>query len=184
MPAALARIYDLPNISLTPDKVHLPQNLEILIDGHTAVPLPKANTMILDLRTIEDFRSWSLLGAKNIPLKTLNSSTISPFKDAETLEKQWLELASIFSPEIQDSVLPELIDRVVLVLCYDGDTSRVATSILQAQKVDACSLGGGIRGLFSYWETHKDQSGLTEDKQPSSPLHSTVLAESQSNIID
>ena len=35
----------------------------------------------------------------------------------------------------------------MLVLCYGGDTSRVATSVLRAKGVDAVSVGGGFQAL-------------------------------------
>ena len=44
-----------------------------------------------------------------------------------------------------------MVDRQVLVVCYGGDTSRVATSILRAKKMEAFSMRGGIRGMLLRW---------------------------------
>lgn len=33
-----------------------------------------------------------------------------------------------------------------MLICYDGDTARVATSVLRVRKIQACSVSGGMLG--------------------------------------
>jgi cysteine synthase A len=100
-------------------------------------------SIILDLRTPLDFSQWHLPAAANVPLNSLDSTTPSPFFDSTTLEKVWKELESLFS----STQFAALNGRDVIVACYDGDVSRVATSVLRNRGVNASSIKGGIRGL-------------------------------------
>ncbi|KAL4787604.1 tryptophan synthase beta subunit-like PLP-dependent enzyme [Aspergillus varians] len=99
---------------------------------------------VVDLRTSIDFSSWHLPGSVNIPLKSLDSHTAKPFSSPSVLEKQWLELEALLK---EQSVLTKLRDQHVLVICYNGDTARVATSVLRAQNIQADSLRGGYQAL-------------------------------------
>ena len=120
----------------------------------TPLPSPGADTIIVDLRTKEDFEAWRLPLSTNLPLKTLTSDTNNPFADASTLERQWLELDSLFQGDMDTLLLEDrqsIVGRQVLVVCYDGDTSRVATSILRAKNIEAFSMRGGIRGMLLRW---------------------------------
>ncbi len=99
---------------------------------------------VVDLRTSADFNSWNLPGSVNIPLKTLDSHTPKPFFNPNILEAQWLELEALLK---EQSVLTQLRDQHVLVICYNGDTARVATSVLRAQNIQADSLRGGYQAL-------------------------------------
>jgi rhodanese-related sulfurtransferase len=104
----------------------------------------KEGCLVLDLRQPFDFTAWHLPGAINFPLRSLRSSTTSPFKDPNILEEQWLELEETFRDA---SVLSKLHDYRVLLVCYDGDTSRVATSVLQAKGVSAENIRGGYGAI-------------------------------------
>lgn len=114
----------------------------------------KPATLLVDLRRAEDFALWHLPEAVNVPLQSLDSTTPSPFYDPATLERQWLELESLFPrEEAEDGKLgvPSLRGRRVYLLCYDGDTSRIATSILRAKGVEADSIRGGLRAMLPLW---------------------------------
>ncbi|KAI2821099.1 hypothetical protein CBS115989_3166 [Aspergillus niger] len=99
---------------------------------------------VLDLRTAGDFGTWHLPGSVNIPLHSLDSHTAKPFSDADVLEAQWLELEALFS---NADVLGKLSGHNVLMLCYHGDTARVASSVLRAKGIAADSLRGGYQAL-------------------------------------
>lgn len=99
---------------------------------------------MLDLRTAADFSTWHLPGSVNIPLQSLDFHTPKPFSDPQTLEAQWSELETLFSEE---KVISQLKGCHVLVICYNGDTARVATSVLRAKGVEADSLRGGYQAL-------------------------------------
>lgn len=60
------------------------------------------------------------------------------------LEAQWLELEAVFKAE---EALSKLRGQHVLVICYHGDTARVATSVLRAKGIEADSLRGGYQAL-------------------------------------
>lgn len=114
---------------------------------------PKA--MVLDLRTFDDFAQQHLPQASSFPLQSLASSTPSPFSDPAALESQWLELEGIFKKmdeKSTDPILGALSDVKVLVVCYGGDTSRVATSVLRAKGIEADSLRGGMDAVFRSME--------------------------------
>ncbi|KAB8206320.1 tryptophan synthase beta subunit-like PLP-dependent enzyme [Aspergillus parasiticus] len=99
---------------------------------------------VLDLRTTADFASWHLPGSVNIPLRSLDSHTAKPFSDPSVLEAQWVELEAMFK---DPSVITKLESHHVLVICYNGDTARVATSVLRAKGIEADSLRGGYQAL-------------------------------------
>lgn len=102
--------------------------------------------VILDLRTADDFANRHLPGAISRPLSSLDSSTPSPFSDPAVMERQWKELETVF-----DLTTIGLLKRAgcVWLVCYGGDTSRVATSVLRAKGVTANSLKGGVSALMS-----------------------------------
>lgn len=104
----------------------------------------KPRGCILDLRTAADFSTWHLPGSVNIPLRSLDSHTPKPFSEPSVLEAQWLELDGLLS---DSSVFSRLQDQHVLTICYNGDTARVATSVLRAKGIEADSLRGGYQAL-------------------------------------
>jgi cysteine synthase A len=82
------------------------------------------------------------------------------------LEAQWVELERIFS---NASLVSDLDSHRVLLLCYDGNTARVATSVLRAKGLEAESIRGGCQVLRSY--------GIGDDIVPASnkvPYQTTV----------
>ncbi|EAW13404.1 putative cysteine synthase B [Aspergillus clavatus NRRL 1] len=99
---------------------------------------------VLDLRTAADYSTWNLPGSVNLPLCSVDSHTPKPFTEPSVLEAQWLELEALFTNE---QALHMLRDHHVLVICYHGDTARVATSVLRAKGIEADSLRGGYQAL-------------------------------------
>lgn len=114
---------------------------------------------------------WNLPSAVNIPLDSLTASTPNPFSSPSALEKQWRELEALIErnremaserertgdtdgdvPAEQALLAPlTLHGRKVILLCYNGDTSRVATSVLRAREIEACSVQGGLRAILRDW---------------------------------
>lgn len=104
----------------------------------------KQDTTIIDLRQPNDFDMFHLPGAINMPF--VHDGTPSPFSDAKLLESLWKNLESAFkAPEAEVQSL--LSGRRVLVTCYDGDSARVATSVLRAKGYEADSIRGGFQAL-------------------------------------
>ncbi|MCJ1422346.1 hypothetical protein MMC29_000226 [Sticta canariensis] len=111
--------------------------------------LLNSEAMILDLRSTSDYSRSHLPGAINLPLRTLSEASIGAFEDADVLEAQWLELEAVFTsnqPHGSALSIPSLKQYIVTLICYDGDTSRIGTSILRAKGVSAFSVRHGVRG--------------------------------------
>lgn len=107
----------------------------------------KTQNRVLDLRKPLDFYAWHLPGSMNLPLSSVGPHTPSPFSDPGVLEAQWVELEKIFT---DDALVSDLGRHHILVVCYDGDSARVATSVLRAKGVEADSVRGGHRALKMY----------------------------------
>ncbi|KAJ5096140.1 hypothetical protein NUU61_005496 [Penicillium alfredii] len=122
-----------------------PRSLEQCLLSEIAL---KPQTRVLDLRKPADFTVWHLPDAVNLPLASLGPHSVSPFSDPEVLEAQWVELERIFTDGGLGLQLGT--GTHVLVVCYDGDTARVATSVLRAKGLEADSIRGGHRALRMY----------------------------------
>ncbi|RDW85409.1 hypothetical protein BP5796_03734 [Coleophoma crateriformis] len=116
----------------TPDEKDAPFPLQLCKDN-----------ILLDLRAFEDYARQYLPGAISMPLSTCGPETPSPFRNPQTLEAQWSELELAL-----DALrLRGMKDCRVFVLCYNGDTARVATSVLRAKGIEASSIKGGMKGV-------------------------------------
>lgn len=80
-----------------------------------------------------------------MPLKSCNASTSSPFFDATVLERQWKELEATFTRDRISAY--DLAGKQVYIVCYQGDTARVATSVLRAKGITASSVKGGMTAV-------------------------------------
>ncbi|KAI3587593.1 tryptophan synthase beta subunit-like PLP-dependent enzyme [Fusarium oxysporum f. sp. albedinis] len=104
----------------------------------------KQDTTIIDLRQPDDFSMFHLPGAVNMPF--VQDGTPSPFSDAKLLESLWKNLDGAFkAPGTEVQSL--LSGRRILLTCYDGDSARVATSVLRAKGYEADSIRGGFQAL-------------------------------------
>ncbi|CAJ2510377.1 Uu.00g050800.m01.CDS01 [Anthostomella pinea] len=120
---------------------------------------PKPNTFILDLRQPTDYARFHLPGSANLALACPRDR--SPFSDPEVLAAVWKRLDAMF--EAPDAELLELVrGRRVLVLCYDGDCSRVATSVLRAKGFEADSVRRGFTAL-GHLNAGVEQQGACEN---------------------
>lgn len=100
---------------------------------------------LLDLRKPDHFVASHVPGAYNLPLQSMGALTPSPFMEASVLKTQWQELEAIFTTDRINA--HDLAGKDVYVLCYHGDTARVATSILRARGIAANSVKGGYTAL-------------------------------------
>ena len=106
----------------------------------------KDGTAIIDLRQPADFDHFHLPGSVNLPFAV--ESTPSPFSDPTILASLWKELEGAFKNP-SDEVKTLIQDRRILSVCYDGDSSRVATSVLRAKGYEADNVRGGFKALDS-----------------------------------
>jgi len=116
--------------------------------------LPSVN--FLDLRSRPDFELSHVTGAYSSPLPNLAAKTKSPFdfEDVEALIDQWKELNLLIESPAASQWL-STIKHPLVVICYNGDTSRLLTAILRARGVEAYSFSNGMPGLLKYLD---DQS--------------------------
>lgn len=96
----------------------------------------------------------------NVPLHSLHTHSPKPFSDALVLEAQWAELEALFRDELG---LSQLRGQHVLVICYNGDTARVATSVLRAKGIESDSLRGGYQALRDHglWGDVGDDASMS-----------------------
>lgn len=114
-------------------------------------PYHSSSVRFVDLRSHNDFESCHVTGAYSSPLPSLAAETNSPFDfgDIQTLLDQSKELnAMLEHPEISQWFFT--IKSPLVVLDYNGDTSRVMTANLRARGVEAYSFRDGISGLMKY----------------------------------
>ncbi|KAI0100431.1 tryptophan synthase beta subunit-like PLP-dependent enzyme [Hypoxylon sp. NC0597] len=131
--------------------VALPLFLDVKRVGSQDGQLPDDETIslkegvsIIDLRQPTDFKKFNFPGSVNLPFA--DPSSPSPFSNPAILESLWLKLESRFNtPDAE--LLPLLRGKRTLLLCYDGDSSRVATSVLRAKGYEADSVRGGFRAI-------------------------------------
>ncbi|KAI1012409.1 hypothetical protein LB504_012750 [Fusarium proliferatum] len=104
----------------------------------------KQDTTVIDLRQPDDFSMFHLPGSVNLPF--VHDGIPSPFSDAKLLESLWKNLEGAFkAPGAEVQSL--LSGKRVLLTCYDGDSARVATSVLRAKGYEADSIRGGFQAL-------------------------------------
>ncbi|KAK2751175.1 hypothetical protein FQN57_000252 [Myotisia sp. PD_48] len=108
---------------------------------------PTSKVMILDLRQNSDFTNAHIRSSRNSPLKSLTPTSGDIFADSNVLHMFWTNLTAQFNKEA-NSFCPK--SFTLLVLCYDGETSRLATSILRAKGYLAFSVFGGFSALQAY----------------------------------
>ena len=137
--------------------------------------VPQANTQILDFRRSSDYNAFHLPNSVNIPIETLREGAAcgSPFADpvgdCSMLEELWLELDSLFTVKSKDGVrnpsaealMAILRGKRVLTMCYDGDSSRVANSVLRAKGVTSDCIQGGYAALAHVQLPYAESSKLS-----------------------
>ncbi|KYK60051.1 cysteine synthase K/M:Cysteine synthase B [Drechmeria coniospora] len=133
----------------------------------------RPDTVILDFRQAADFDRFRLPGSVNIPF--VGPETNNPFSDAKVLRDLWLRLEDTFKSP--NEFLQALIrGKRLLLLCYDGDSARVATSVLRANGFEADSVMGGFKALNEM----RMETGATLPTQIS--LEDTLRYETQRRV--
>ncbi|OAA45636.1 Pyridoxal phosphate-dependent enzyme, beta subunit [Metarhizium rileyi] len=121
----------------------------------------RPNTQVLDFRRADDFDAFHLPNSVNLALETLRNGAArgspfaSPVDDCTMLEELWLELESLFTSRDTDgkrnpsaeALITILKNKKVLTICYDGDSARVANSVLRHRGIQANSISGGVSAL-------------------------------------
>jgi rhodanese-related sulfurtransferase len=131
------------NSYLSPDPVFSPTSTKWAY-GTSGLELPRL--AVLDLRPSDKFLVSHIRDSHNIPLQLSQEDL---FGDARALEHRWAELRQSLDG---DAWVWE-VEGKVLVLCADGDSSRLATSILRARGREALCVEGGYPALYEYAAT-------------------------------
>ncbi|KAK2600295.1 hypothetical protein QQS21_004936 [Conoideocrella luteorostrata] len=112
---------------------------------HNSPARPKSDMTIIDLRQAADFEEFHVPGSTNIPF--VQEDQGSPFSDPKVLKTLWTRLEETF--KVPNQELQSLIHgKRVLLLCYDGDSSRVANSVLRSKGYETESIRGGYKVLY------------------------------------
>jgi rhodanese-related sulfurtransferase len=129
--------------------------------------------LVIDLRDLTAFKTAHVLGAHCVPLQGLSPDTANGdlFGDAEAVHWAWTKLRELLSQQQIANLLKatQATKREVLVICYDGDASRLATSMLRSRGIEASSVEGGWKGLKEVL------SPATNDSKSQSVMVSTNL---------
>ncbi|KAI9150232.1 Cysteine synthase K/M:Cysteine synthase B [Paramyrothecium foliicola] len=107
--------------------------------------------LIIDLRDAATFQKEHVAGAHAVTLEGLTPKTANGdlFGDANAVHWAWSRLRELFDSKETAELLKaaQSSGREVIVVCYDGDASRLATSILRSRGIAASSIEGGWNGL-------------------------------------
>lgn len=117
------------------------------------------SSTLLDLRSSEDFHAAHFCDAVNTPLRSLTAATPSPFNDVEVLKTQWRELKDEVGGH---GTFPNTISKSgpVVVVCYHGETARLACSLMRAQGIETYSIKGGMSVVLDAMKFEDDGKQL------------------------
>lgn len=144
----LETLYPYPSPSLTSDS----SSCELSSSSGSIFSMPQSlesharkgqDLVVLDLRPSYDFETSHLRHSHNFPLPITEDDF---FGDAKAVQQRWMQLNTLFDGEAWIWTTK----REVLVLCADGDSSRMATAILRAKENDAYCVEGGFPALHSH----------------------------------
>lgn len=125
----------------------------------------KREQIVLDLRNEADFDREHLSGSCSLPIPNFSAGTGGGdlFGNPELLHWASTSLKTLLEGAKGSKILDKARsqDQSVLVLCYHGDFSRLATATLRKRGVTAFSVKGGFGGLRSLTTT---KPGLEKEK--------------------
>src|SRR5688572_6572705 len=107
---------------------------------HPGGVLDRKSVVVLDLRNEDDFQAAHFPGSRNLDVNSRNLP--NPYKDTATLTN----LFSFFEARLssKDAEFGQSLQgKKVLLLCYNGLVSKLASSVLRHRGVEALSVLGG-----------------------------------------
>lgn len=113
--------------------------------------------VLLDLRLSEDFDIAHISGSTSSPLRSLSSVTASPFDDVDVLERQWRDLKGTLDG---NEVSCGGTSGPIVVVCYQGETARLACSVLRGQGKETYSLRGGMAAVLMGFQNENSPNRL------------------------
>lgn len=106
-------------------------------------PFAASDMALVDLRSTQDFDHSHICGSISTPLDGLTAASGPPFDNVPVLYERWKAMKAKFA----GGELPRGLEGIsgpMIVLCYDGETSRLATAVMRAEGMEAYSIEGGM----------------------------------------
>ncbi|KAL0933683.1 cysteine synthase K/M:Cysteine synthase B [Colletotrichum truncatum] len=123
--------------------------------GHSKDISP--SVLVLDFRNEAAFKTQHLPGSYSVPLEGLTSTLADGdlFGDAESVHMIWTHIQkSIDQPNVAKRLQKARDNHcTVMLICYNGDASRLASSTLRAMGNEAFSVQGGFEALWAELES-------------------------------
>ena len=115
------------------------------------LPPKVSDVTVIDMRSSQDFVNGHLPSANNMPLATLTAKTPSPFEDVKVLQTQWRTLKAMCDEKGKlGHITSTTTSGSFVMLCYNGETSRLATAVMRAQGLTAYSVKGGMTAIRDF----------------------------------
>lgn len=115
-------------------------------------PALSSGPLVLDLRSKAAFKAQHIHGSVNTPLDTLTRDLADGdlFGDPDAVFKAWNSIQALFDGREMMKLLEgaKRGRRAVVMVCYDGDASRLATATLRDRGLEAFSVQGGFAGCL------------------------------------
>jgi cysteine synthase A len=99
-----------------------------------------------------DFSAKHIRGSLNSPLKGISPQPQDIFGHAELLHELWKNLRQKFD---EDPKMLGSKSRPLIVLCYDGEVSRLATSVLRGRDYKAINIANGFPAFYRFASSRK-----------------------------
>jgi rhodanese-related sulfurtransferase len=110
--------------------------------------------LIVDLRNTSEFRESNVPRSISVPLQGLREGLAGGdlFGNAEAVHAVWTQVQTWLQGAELSRMLIDTAksDRKVLILCYDGFTSQLASSAFREKNIEAFSVRGGFQALYEH----------------------------------
>lgn len=140
--------WEIPVANITQHNGGQPYNLCRAVEASHACPNVDNILPVLDLRQRESFACEHICGSLNVTLSSCFPETPSPFDDIATLKSQFRDLEYLATELSTRSDFN--IAGPFLIICYSGETARLACSIFRRRNIEAYSLKGGSQAMTSH----------------------------------
>ncbi|KAK1981815.1 cysteine synthase [Colletotrichum cereale] len=115
------------------------------------------SVLVLDLRSQADFKFQHLPGSHSVPLAGLSPTLAGGdiYGDADSVHMIWTQVQKSFDHPRVTKLLRGARDnhQSVVLVCYNGDASQLASSTLRSCGVKAFSAKGGLQALCAELES-------------------------------
>ncbi|KAH7084357.1 cysteine synthase [Paraphoma chrysanthemicola] len=113
---------------------------------------PLSGTLVVDLRSSQDYIIQNIPGSLSTPLPGLQHGFAGRdlFGDADAVHEVWTRIQRWLQSATVAIVLAQAArsQQKVLLLCYDGFASQLASSAFRERKVEAYTVRGGFPALY------------------------------------